>query len=236
MIKFALCDDSINILEKVSKMLETIFNENNFNAVVAYSSTNTNDMLNYINNNKIDVIILDININSNKDGLNLAEFIRKNNKNTYIIFSTGHLEYIMLAYKYKTFDYLAKPLTYDRLSETIVRLFEDINGQTTKYIRIDNKNTLIDASEVQFIKRDGMKLVFHTTTRNYESYNSFNKIQNSLPANYRRCHKSCIANILQIKDIEPVSNTITFKDGSICSMGPKYKSDIMEVLQNNENI
>ena len=156
MIKFALCDDSINILEKVSKMLETIFNENNFNAVVAYSSTNTNDMLNYINNNKIDVIILDININSNKDGLNLAEFIRKNNKNTYIIFSTGHLEYIMLAYKYKTFDYLAKPLTYDRLSETIVRLFEDINGQTTKYIRIDNKNTLIDASEVQFIKRDGM--------------------------------------------------------------------------------
>ena len=223
MIKFALCDDSINILEKVSKMLETIFNENNFNAVVAYSSTNTNDMLNYINNNKIDVIILDININSNKDGLNLAEFIRKNNKNTYIIFSTGHLEYIMLAYKYKTFDYLAKPLTYDRLSETIVRLFEDINGQTTKYIRIDNKNTLIDASEVQFIKRDGMKLVFHTTTRNYESYNSFNKIQNSLPTNYRRCHKSCIANILQIKDIEPVSNTITFKDGSICSMGPKYK-------------
>lgn len=236
MIKFALCDDSINILEKVSKMLETIFNENNFNAVVTYSSTNTNDMLNYINNNKIDVIILDININSNKDGLNLAEFIRKNNKNTYIIFSTGHLEYIMLAYKYKTFDYLAKPLTYDRLSETIVRLFEDINGQTTKYIRIDNKNTLIDASEVQFIKRDGMKLVFHTTTRNYESYNSFNKIQNSLPTNYRRCHKSCIANILQIKDIEPVSNTITFKDGSICSMGPKYKSDIMEVLQNNENI
>lgn len=236
MIKFALCDDSINILEKVSKMLETIFNENNFNAVVAYSSINTNDMLNYINNNKIDVIILDININSNKDGLNLAEFIRKNNKNTYIIFSTGHLEYIMLAYKYKTFDYLAKPLTYDRLSETIVRLFEDINGQTTKYIRIDNKNTLIDASEVQFIKRDGMKLVFHTTTRNYESYNSFNKIQNSLPTNYRRCHKSCIANILQIKDIEPVSNTITFKDGSICSMGPKYKSDIMEVLQNNENI
>ena len=95
MIKFALCDDSINILEKVSKMLETIFNENNFNAVVAYSSTNTNDMLNYINNNKIDVIILDININSNKDGLNLAEFIRKNNKNTYIIFSTGHLEYII---------------------------------------------------------------------------------------------------------------------------------------------
>ena len=236
MIKFALCDDSINILEKVSKMLETIFNENNFNAVVAYSSTNTNDMLNYINNNKIDVIILDININSNKDGLNLAEFIRKNNKNTYIIFSTGHLEYIMLAYKYKTFDYLAKPLTYDRLSETIVRLFEDINGQTTKYIRIDNKNTLIDASEVQFIKRDGMKLVFHTTTRNYESYNSFNKIQNSLPTNYRRCHKSCIANILQIKDIEPVSNTITFKDGSICRMGPKYKTDIMEVLQNNENI
>lgn len=232
MIKFALCDDSQNILDKLSIMLSDIFKEEKFDAVVEYSTTSTSSMLEYLTNHKIDVILLDININTNKDGLNLAESLRKFDKNTYIIFSTGHLEYIMLAYKYKTFDYLAKPVTYDRLKETIIRLFDDINSQTQKYIRIDNKNTLVNASEVQFIKKDGMKLIFHTISRDYETYSSFNKIQNQLPNNYKRCHKSCIANISQIKDIEPVSSTITFNDGSTCSLGPKYKLDIMEVLQN----
>ena len=40
----------------------------------------------YVSNNKIDVIMLDINLKSNKSGLELAEAIRKINKNSYIIF------------------------------------------------------------------------------------------------------------------------------------------------------
>ena len=76
-----------------------------------------------------------------------------------------------------------------------------------------------------------MKLIFHTSSRDYDAYSSFAKIQDTLPKNYRRCHKSCIANLSQIKDVEPVSGIITFKDGSTCEIGPKYKSDLMEVLK-----
>ena len=39
-----------------------------------------------------------------------AEKIREFNKDCYIIFTTGHLEYSLVAYKLKTFDYLAKPI------------------------------------------------------------------------------------------------------------------------------
>ena len=231
MLKFALCDDNIHILDKLEKMLENIFTKNNFDALVAYKTNNTKDMLNFVSNNKVEVIMLDINLKSDTTGLQLAEAIRKINKDSYIIFTTGHLEYVMIAYKVKTFDYLAKPITYDRLEETVIRLFEDVNGQPKRYIKIDNKNTIIDASEIQYIKRDGMKLIFHTPSRDYDAYSSFAKIQDTLPKNYRRCHKSCIANLSQIKDVEPVSGIITFKDGSTCEIGPKYKSDLMEVLK-----
>ena len=231
MIKFALCDDNVNILDKLEKMLESIFAKNNFDASVVFTSSTTKDMLDFINCNKVDVIMLDIHLKSDKSGLQLAEAIRKFNKDSYLIFTTGHLEYVMYAYKFKTFDYLAKPITYDRLEETIVRLFEDVKGQPKRYIKIDNKNTIIDASEIQYIKRDGMKLIFHTSSHDYDAYNSFAKIQDTLPKNYRRCHKSCIANLSQIKDVEPVSGIITFKDGSTCEIGPKYKSDLMEVLK-----
>lgn len=127
MLNFAICDDNINILDRLEKMLENIFTKNNFDAFVSFKANNTKDMLNYVSNNKIDVIMLDINLKSNKSGLELAEAIRKINKNSYIIFTTGHLEYAMIAYKFKTFDYLAKPITYDRLEETIKRLFDDVN-------------------------------------------------------------------------------------------------------------
>lgn len=236
MLNFVICDDNLNILDRLEKMLDTIFCKNDFEAQVAFSSDNTEEVLNYISSNKVDVAMLDINLKSNKTGIELAKEIRKINKNIYIIFTTGHLEYAMIAYKVKTFDYIAKPINYDRLEETIIRLFEDVTSVPKRYLKIDNKNTLVDESEVQYIKRDGMKLVFHTSSRDYDTYSSFNKFQDKLPENYIRCHKSYIANINQIKDVEPVSGTITFKSGDTCDIGPKYKSNLMEVLNNYGNI
>ena len=77
-----------------------------------------------------------------------------------------------------------------------------------------------------------MNLKFHTPSRDYDTYSSFNKFQERLPKTYIRCHKSCIANIAQIKDVEPVSGTITFNSGDTCEIGPKYKREFMEVLNN----
>ena len=235
MLNFILCDDNQNILNRLEKILDTIFVKNNFDAEISLKTDDYSKVLDYIANNKVDVVLLDINLKSNKTGLQVAEQIRKINKNIYIIFTTGHLEYAMVAYKYKTFDYIAKPISYDRLEETIIRLFEDINSEPKKYIKLDNKNTVVDASEIQYIKRDGMKLVFHTSCRDYDIYSSFNKFQDRLPENFVRCHKSYVANISQIKDVEPVSGTITFKDNTVCDIGPKYKSEFMEVLRKHGN-
>ena len=233
MLNFVVCDDNLNILDKLTKMLESIFVNNNFDAQVAFNSTDAQSVLTFVDSNKTDVLLLDIHLKSNITGLELAEKVRTTNKNCYIIFTTGHLEYAMVAYKLKTFDYLPKPITYERLEDTIVRLFDDINGLPKKYIRIDNKNTIIDENEIQYIKRDGMKLVFHTDYKDYETYSSFNKIQENLPNNFIRCHKSYIANINKVTNIEPLNNTIFFDNNSQCDIGPKYKNNFMEVLNNN---
>ena len=235
MLNFVICDDNLNLLDRLEKMLETIFTKNNYDASVVFKSDNADDILNYIDNNIADVLMLDINLKSNKSGLELAEEIRKRKKNPYIIFTTGHLEYAMVAYKYKTFDYLPKPIVYERLEDTINRLFEDANELCKSYIKIDNKNTIVDEAEVQYIKRDGMKLIFHTSSRDYDTYSSFNKFQEKLPSTYIRCHKSYIANLNQIKDVEPVSGTITFTDGNTCDIGPKYKKEFMEVMKDYGN-
>lgn len=230
MLNFVICDDNLNLLDRLAKMLENIFIKNEFDAQIVLKTDNTDTLLDFVDSTKTDVLILDINLKSNKSGLDIAKAVREKNKDIYIIFTTAHLEYAMIAYKVKTFDYIAKPITSDRLEDTIKRLFEDIKGLPKKYIKIDSKNTIVDASEVLYIKRDGMKIIFHTESRDYDAYSSFNKIQFNLPNNFVRCHKSYISNINKIKDVEPVTNTITFNDGFTCDIGPKYKKSLLEVL------
>ena len=169
MLNFVICDDNLNILDKFSKILENIFMKHNYDAQIGFKTDDVDELLNYIDENKTDVLILDINLKSNKSGLEVASKVREKNKDTYFIFTTAHLEYAMMAYKFKTFDYLAKPVTSERLEETIIRLFDDINGSPKRYIKIDNKKTIIDESEILYIRRDGMKLIFHTKSRDYET-------------------------------------------------------------------
>ena len=205
MLNFAICDDNVNILDRLQKLLETIFTKNNFEAQVCFKFDNVEDLLTCFDNNK----------------------------DVYLIFTTAHLEYAMVAYRYKTFDYLPKPITYDRLEDTIKRLFEDIYGLPKKYIKIDNKNTLVDANEIQYICRDGMKLIFHTSSRDYDIYSSFNKIRSQLPDSFVRCHKSYMVNTGIIKDVDPVALKVQFDKNSYCYIGPKYKNSFMEVMKRN---
>ena len=230
MLNFVICDDNLKIVQRLNEMLDNIFMKHNYEASVAFTTDSADEISDYVKFNKTDVVLLDINLKSNKTGLEIAEEIREYNKDAYIIFLTGHLEFALVAYKYKTFDYLPKPITQDRLEITINRLFDDIYSKPKKYIKLDNKNTIIDEAEVNYIKRDGMKLVFNTNCRNYEIYSSFNKVQDKLPDNFVRCHKSYIINIDNISNVEPIRNRVFFNDNNFCDIGPKYKNSFMEVM------
>ena len=226
MLKFCIIDDNLKVVTKLSSMLESIFINNNFEAEISFKTHSPEELLNYISDNKVDVFLIDIDLHSSTTGLDIAEQIRKNNKSCYFIFTTGHLEYGFQAYQYKTFDYLPKPITTERLEKTIIRLFEDIGGSTKKFIKLDNRNTIIDENEIKYIKRDGMKVIFHTDSRDYEIYSSFNKLHDKLPDNFVRCHKSFIANVNNVTKLEPSSNIVYFNSSS-CDIGPKYKNDFI---------
>lgn len=232
MLNFAICDDNPNILSKISKMIEAIFINNNLDGKVCFTTTSPNEILTYSKENNVDVFILDIDLKSDINGLDLATEIRSYNKNVYLVFTTAHLEYIMLAYKCKTFDYLAKPITIERLEETILRLFEDAKCSLNTYINIGNSSNMLNENDIYCIKKQGMKLIYCTKEKSYETYSSFNKIEDCLPENFVRCHKSYIANINKISNINSNNNTIQFDNCTTCSIGPKYKLNLMEVLNN----
>ena len=239
MLNFVLCDDNEIILERLSKMLESLFIKHNIDAEVSFVSADPKQILEYVKHNPTTALFLDIDFKSDISGLDLASSIRKIDNSSYIIFTSAHLEYILMAYKYKTFDFIPKPITAERLEETLLRIIDDISDDniSSKYIKI-NSNTIINQNNIKFIKRDGMKLVFYTDNKQYEIYNSFAKLENELPSNFVRCHKSYIANVNRVANVDMKNNIIFFDDNNStdCYIGPKYKDKLMEVFNNDRNI
>ena len=225
MLNFVMCDDNQNILNKLEKYLESIFINNNLSGQISYKTQFPDKLIDYINTNSFDVVFLDIDLKSNYSGMDLANIIRKRNKKAYIIFTTAHLEYCMVAYKYKTFDFLAKPITLERLEETVLRLFDDISVNTDSFFKLSNKSDYINSNDVFFIQKNGKKALFKTTGNDISLNSSFSNILDHLPNNFVRCHKSYIVNTDKISHIQS-NNTIFFKDNKNiqCKIGPKYEN------------
>lgn len=225
MLNFVLCDDNSNILNKLEKMVESVLINNDLSGQVVFSTTNPDNFLTYIEHQPFDVVILDIDLKSNLSGIDLANIIRKQNKKAYIIFTTAHLEYMMVAYKYKTFDFLAKPVTIERLEETINRLFEDISDEGNSFFKCGNKKEYINTNDIFFIQKQGKKAIFKTSSGDVEINSSFSDILSNLPNNFVRCHKSYIVNLNKISYINS-NNTIAFNEklNSQCYIGPKYEN------------
>lgn len=232
MLNFIICDDETHMINKLSLLFEKAFVKNDFDAKIVLKTSNYEELLSFMSSNLVNVVVLDIEFkNSNINGLNIAEEIRKINKDCYIIFITSHFEYVMEAYRYKTFAYLFKnSISVDSLTETLNRLFDDVSGSSTKFLKIDNKGTFVDLNDVQFIEKNGMKLIYHTSHEIIETYNSFSKIEDKLPENFVRCHKSFIANVNSIVHISLTDSSIIFKNEEVCYIGPKYKNCLLEVI------
>ena len=238
MIKFALCDDDVQSLSRLEKTLENIFIRDDLDASVVFTTSNPEKLLDFISRNEVNVLFLDIDLNSQFNGIDIAKEIRKNNKSIYIIFITGHFEYIVSALECKTFDYIQKPSSPSKIENTVLRLFEDLNANTSKFIPLNNKHKLINQNLVNYIQKDGMRTTYYLGHSSIESYGSFNKIRESLPNNFVRCHKSFIVNVNNISNVDLTNNTIFFNHsaGSVCYIGPKYKNNFLEVLNNYGNI
>lgn len=231
MLNFVLCDDNQSILNRLEKMLESILIQNNLCGQIVLSATKPDTLINYIENNKFDVVVLDIDLKSDISGMTLANMIRAKNKRAYIIFTTAHLEYSLLAYKYKTFDFLAKPVTMERLEETILRLFDDIITEPNSFSKFNKRKNFINTNDIFFIQKQGKKAIFKTTGNDFELNSSFSDILNHLPKNFVRCHKSYIVNLNKISCIQS-NNTIIFNENLNirCYIGPKYEDLFTEVV------
>ncbi|WP_179334540.1 LytR/AlgR family response regulator transcription factor [Winogradskyella costae] len=208
--------------------------------------TNAIEALDFINNNRIDLVFSDIEM-PNISGIELIRSLE--GKVPYFIFTTAYPEYALEGFDLNAVDYLMKPIPFPRFLKAVNRVKEMIklNGVSTSvnmssaggeaaaheddfiFVKSEYENVKIDINGIKHIQglKDYLK-IHSENTKPILTLMSFKEMQSKLPeAMFIRVHRSYLVNVNKITSIQ--KNRIIIKEERI-PIGESYKSMVYSRL------
>ena len=195
---------------------------------------NAVDALDYLYNNKVDLVFLDINM----PGLSGLEMLETLTNRPYIILTTAYREYALDGYKYEVVDYLLKPFEFKKFLLAIDKVMnrKGIQSQAAKtqaseetdhlILKVDGTMTRIPFSKIIYIQsfgnyvkiyiEDGM-LISQMTTAEIEE-----RLSTSL---FLRIHKSYIVSLKQIQRV--AGTQVILKSNTELPIGNTFKRELL---------
>lgn len=225
-IKCVLIDDE----PLATKILQNYFtNFPDFEIIGTFH--NSIEALDFINNNTIDIIFLDIHMPL----MTGFELIRLIESKTKIVITTAFREFAAESYELDVLDYLVKPIPLPRFIKCIHKIEADFNVKnnlkvdTLKvdphiFIKVDKKMVKIIIDEILFI--EGMKeyIKIVTADKTYITHKSLTALSEELPEEkFTRIHKSYIIAVNKVKFIE--GNRIQVHSYTL-PIGRNYSKDV----------
>jgi two-component system response regulator LytT len=166
--------------------------------------TTLNNALAYLNEKPIDVLLLDLNLNS-KDGFNILQQVVSNSFHTIII--SANTNRAVEAFEYGVLDFIPKPYSAERLKAAFKRLQSShaLDGHAIKYLSVKKGSAVqvIPTENIRYFKSANIYVELHLKDKQKVIYDKPIKLlEPLLPANYYRIHKSFVVNIDTIETIQ----------------------------------
>ena len=186
--------------------------------------------LTYLNNNKVDLLFLDINM----DELTGIELLESSNINSQVIITTAYQEYALKGYELQITDYLLKPFSFNRFLQAVNKAQENLSQRTADkqvdfiFVKTENRLVKIMLNEIVYI--EGMRdyLRIHTSNKKIMTLQSFNELEQLIPAHLVcRVHKSYMVAVNKIESIE--RSRIKIAD-QIIPVSETYKEAFLQLI------
>ncbi len=226
-LKILIVEDEVVIAEDMKMMLENIGYEV---SGVAYTY---NDAIEILKGGVPDISLIDINLGSKKDGIELADFI---NKNYFIpfIYATSNIDPRTLENAKQTnpCGYLLKPFAQDDLFTSIEIAIDNFQKRNTfgsvlkEFLFVKEKNTFVKVktNDILWLKSDGNYTELHTAGKNYVVRGVVKNLLDNLDQRFLRVHKSYVVNIEKVDVIEATHILINKNE---IPLGKMYKELLM---------
>ena len=188
--------------------------------------------LTYLNNNKVDILFLDINM----DELSGIELLESSKINSQVIITTAYQEYALKGYELQITDYLLKPFTFNRFLQAVNKAQENIVHHTLDpqlefiFVKTENRLEKIMLNEIVYI--EGMRdyLRIHTVSKKIMTLQNFSELEKLIPAALVcRVHKSYMVALNKIDSIE--RNRIKIAQ-QLIPISDTYKEHFFQLISN----
>lgn len=182
--------------------------------VVLEEFSNAIEAIKYLNQNKVDVIFLDIHM-PDFTGFDFIQTIKNPPK---VILVTSDKNFAIEAFEYECIvDYLVKPITEERFEKAVQKLKttkitapKEVKNEKTPsdtinefYVNIDRRLIKIEFDTVNVVEAKGDYILIKTENKNYTVHSTLKKIEEKLPTDlFLKVHRSFIINTKKIIDIE----------------------------------
>ena len=235
-MNIVICEDDIQFCNYIKSILEKYIVNNHFNSKIVLTTSNPDNVINYIHNNsEITIYYLDIKLQNNKSGFDIASIIRENDYMSPIIFITNYEEMMSLTYEYKleALDFIIK----NNLASLRQRICENLKYIETrqqkgymKCLNIKNKqkNFFFFFYKICYIEsiKSTHKLILYYDNGMITFYALLKDIEKELDSRFIRCHKSIIVNKNKIVNIDKKKHTIELSHNYHCIYSPRCKEII----------
>jgi DNA-binding LytR/AlgR family response regulator len=193
--------------------------------------SNAFDAIDYLCNNQVDLIFLDIQM----PDLTGFELLNSLNKKPLVIFTTAYPNFALESYEMNAVDYLVKPIPFDRILKAVNKVKERFNVTQVPiidsqaqssipdyiFVKTEYKTIKIFLSEILYIESQKDYVTFHLNSEKVMSLLSIKSVEAFLPQDqFIRVHRSFIIAINKIDAIE--RNNILIQKNNI-PVGDNYK-------------
>ena len=237
MLEIVVCEDNNEYRKFITESLNLLISDNKINGSVVFDCASPEQVLEFMGDNNPNVFFLDIDLNAELNGLDLASEIHENIVDAYIVFISQYANLVFKSFKVRPFDFLPKPITKKDLADVLLEINNDylkkfdIEKPELLNIKIGSKIYQIPKSEIVFLEKYGNKCIVHSKTKTVYCYQSLDTIYDKLGnADFIRCHKSYIVNKNFIEQTNLSDMEIILTNGQKCFIGGKYKKNLISEL------
>jgi two-component system LytT family response regulator len=201
------------------------------------------EVLKYLQNHRVDVIFLDINIPS-LDGMLLAQNINQFAHKPLIVFITAWKEHAVDAFELDAFDYILKPYHESRIMTMLQKLEASAQQQSqpqnaaasspqTVNLVKDERIIVTDINEIYYVEAHEKLTFVYTRREAYVMSMVISEFCSRLPEQqFFRCHRSYCVNLSKIREIEPwFNNTYLVKLRDLDAQVPVSRSKVKAFRQ-----
>jgi DNA-binding LytR/AlgR family response regulator len=233
-VKCLIIDDEPLAINVIKNYLEKI---ENFELMTTFS--NAIEGLNFLKNNTVDVIFLDINMPV-LDGIN---FIKSIENPPLIIITSAYNEFAIETYELDVLDYLVKPIEFPRFMKAINKINKRLDSNIKTpidnskerpfiFVKIDKKKMKkIFLDEILVIESLKDYLKINTLSGRYIVHSTLTDFTNMLPPrDFIRIHRSFTVSIDKIDAVE--GNSIEI-EGLRYVIGRSYIDDVKQQILNS---